>query len=101
MLTKHREAARKDGGCWSPTAYPADAKRSNAGVEAITLAAFDFDQVPPDWRLLDGLEYVASTTYSHTAEDPHWRVVLPRSSLCPRTTGPRRGRGSPAGSAER
>jgi hypothetical protein len=46
------------------------------------------DHDEPHWRLLDGLEYVAHTTWKHHASDehedcqdrddcPHWRIILP------------------------
>jgi len=60
-------------------------KRSNANVEAITVLAYDYDHTEPPWSLLDGIAYVATTTYKHRANDPechghadcpHWRVVI-------------------------
>jgi hypothetical protein len=32
---------------------------------------------------LDGLEYVAYTTWSHTPDDPHWHLVLPLANPVP------------------
>jgi putative DNA primase/helicase len=97
LLTTHRDAVSKEGGCWSPAAYRPHQKRGNAGVEAITLVVLDFDHCIPDWSLLGGLEYVASTTHSHTAEDPHWRVVLLRAVPVPANDWP----SCPPGAARR
>jgi hypothetical protein len=78
MLTTFHEHDRKEQGkLWSPTRYRDDAcRRGNAGVVALGCVVFDVDG-QPDWDTLAAYQYVAHTSFSHTAESPHWRVVVP------------------------
>ncbi len=76
-LSRHHERNEKDGVLWSPAAYEHGARRGNDGVQAVTALVFDLDHAEPPRGLLGGVEYVATTSYSHTPEDPHWRVVIP------------------------
>jgi len=89
-LTEHDERIAKDGPGWSATVYQIDATRGKNGVEKITALVFDVDHDESQWSLLDGLEYVAHTTWKHHASDehedcagrsdcPHWRIVIPLS----------------------
>lgn len=76
-LTTFHERDTKDGPGWSPVVYEDDATRGNENVLGITAAVIDIDHDDPEWELLDAFEYVAHTTFSHTEDDHHWRVVLP------------------------
>ncbi len=87
-LAEHEERTTKDGPGWSATVYRLAATRGVGGVEDITAVVLDVDHEEPLWSLLDGLEYVAHTTWKHHASDehkdcrgrgdcPHWRIVLP------------------------
>lgn len=78
-LTTFSERATKDGPGWSPVIYEDDTTRGNENVLGITAAVIDIDHDDPEWGLLDTFEYVAHTTYSHTDEDRHWRVIIPFS----------------------
>lgn len=78
-LTTFSERETKDGPGWSPVIYEDDTTRGNENVLGITAAVIDIDHDDPEWGLLDAFEYVAHTTYSHTDQDHHWRVILPFS----------------------
>jgi hypothetical protein len=75
-LTTHRERTGKSGGGWSAATYKDGATRSTEGVEAVCVAVVDVDHHVVDWQLIEGREWVAHTTYSHTADDPHWRLAF-------------------------
>jgi hypothetical protein len=69
---KHR------GRCWSPTKYRDGATaRGNDGVEAVSCLVFDCDRVSPDPKRLEGVYWIAHTTWSHTPDKPRWRLILP------------------------
>jgi hypothetical protein len=69
---------KRRGQCWSPTKYAAGAtSRGNAGDEAVSALVFDCDRVPPDEKRLNGVRWIAHTTWSHRPEAPRWRVVIP------------------------
>lgn len=87
-LSTHEVRTSKDGPGWSATVYQKRATRGKRGVEVVTALVLDIDHEEPLWSLLDGLEYVAHTTWKHHASDehegcrgrsdcPHWRIVLP------------------------
>jgi hypothetical protein len=76
LLSRHAVRREKDGPLWSPVRFCPGTARAAANVEAVTELVYDVDHTPPDWNLLDGVAFVAYTTYSHTAEDPHWRIVI-------------------------
>jgi P4 family phage/plasmid primase-like protien len=76
LLTKHAVRREKDGPGWSPTVYQEGATRSKKGVQLVTALALDFDHVEPPRGLLDGYTWVGHTTFSHTPQDPRWRVVI-------------------------
>jgi len=95
-LAEHDERSEKDGPGWSATVYISGKTRGKAGVEDVTAAVLDVDHDEPIWSLLDGLEYVAHTTWKHHAGDehedcqgrgdcPHWRIVLPLKRPVPVT----------------
>lgn len=87
-LSEHDERTEKDGPGWSATIYHERKTRGKQGVKAVTAIVLDVDHDEPQWSLLDGLEYVAHTTWKHHASDehedcrgrsdcPHWRIILP------------------------
>ncbi|MGI8424173.1 MAG: hypothetical protein ACR2NO_08715, partial [Chloroflexota bacterium] len=76
-LTVFDERTEKDGAGYSPAIYRPGTTRKNEHVEAITAAVLDIDHDTPAWELFEGFEFVAHTTFSHTADDPHWRLILP------------------------
>lgn len=87
-LTSHDVRTTKDGPGWSATVYQKKATRGKRGVEVVTALVLDIDHEEPLWSLIDGLEYVAHTTWKHHAGDahegcrgrrdcPHWRIILP------------------------
>lgn len=71
------ERSVKDGRAWSPVTYRPGTTRARDNVEEIHALVLDIDhsELPAD--LLNGLEYVAHTTFRHVPEEPRWRVVLP------------------------
>lgn len=83
-LTTFSERTEKDGPGWSPVIYAAGTTRGNDNVRELTAAVIDIDGDEPEWGLLDAFEYVAHTTFSHTEDDPHWRVILPFSYAVPK-----------------
>lgn len=90
LLLKHRHLkAKSDAPLYSPTEYlPGYKSRSKHGVCAITAFVFDVERKDPSPLLpgeiealgerLDasGLEYVLTSSYSHTVEDCRFRLVL-------------------------
>jgi energy-coupling factor transporter ATP-binding protein EcfA2 len=65
-------------GYW--VAAPVAGVRSNANTRPTRVIALDWDDAErapdPDHPALKGLEFMAHTTDSHTADDPRWRVWL-------------------------
>lgn len=76
-LCNYDERSTKDGRAWSPVTYRPGTTRARDNVEEVHALVLDIDHADLPSDLLNGLEYVAHTTFSHTAEDPRWRVVLP------------------------
>ncbi len=77
----HEVRKDKDGEGFSPVSYLAGTTRGKYNVEWAYGVGLDFDHVTEEQLLaalekLDGLEYVAYTTYSHTDADPRIRVVV-------------------------
>jgi HNH endonuclease len=69
---------KRRGCCWSPTLYADSATtRGNAGVVSVSALVFDLDRVPPDPKRLEGVCWIAHTTWSHRPDTPKWRLVLP------------------------
>jgi hypothetical protein len=62
---------------WSPAIYRDGTTRGNSGVEAITCLVVDMDGEAFDFAHLDGLEWLAYTTWSHRPDKQHWHLVLP------------------------
>ncbi len=59
---------------WSPSLM--DGGKTVGHVKSVEALALDFDHAEPPWGKLSGWDYFAHTTHSHTAADPHWRVVV-------------------------
>jgi uncharacterized protein DUF3631 len=82
LLSHHQERSTKDGAAWSPAVYRPNSRRGNRNVRNLTAAVGDFDDGTP-WAAvkarLQGLAYVAHSTYSHTVGHPKFRVVAPFS----------------------
>ena len=68
---------------WSPVVYHEGTTRGNTNVEYVTCLVVDMDGEAFDHAKLDGLEYLAYTTWSHTADDQHWHLVLPLAEPVP------------------
>jgi len=62
---------------WSPVTYFPNTTRGNRNVDQVTCLVVDMDGEAFDHAKLDGLEYLAYTTWSHTDDDQHWHLVLP------------------------
>lgn len=95
-LSQHREQPFKDGPGFSAALYEGGKTRGNEGVKSLSAAVVDVDHAEPMWDLLNGLEYVAFTSYSHGGGEkcggrtdcPHWRIVLPFTRSVPRDQWP-------------
>ena len=81
---KRRAGALKDGPCFCPATFRPDGRRCDADVEKIDffVGDLDNDNGPVVTRAfieekLTGLEYLAHTSYSHSAQCDKWRVVIP------------------------
>jgi hypothetical protein len=68
---------KTDRALWSPVTYFHNTTRGNRNVEYVTCLVVDMDGEAFDHARLNGLEYVAYTTWSHTPDDQHWHLVLP------------------------
>lgn len=68
---------------WSPVTYFNGTTRGNRNVQYVTCLVVDMDGEAFDHARLDGLEYLAYTTWSHTPEDQHWHLVLPLAHPVP------------------
>ena len=87
-LTRYVERPTKGGSLWSPVRYQPGTRRGNDNVAAVTLLVAEFDHSEPDWPLIADLDYVAYTTWSHTHDDPHWRVVVRLAEEVPASEWP-------------
>ncbi len=80
-IQRHMPRKSKEGtGVFSPVTYRGGVKRGNNGVLSITMAVFDVDSgATPEAvkELLQGLAYVIHSTWSHTAKNPSYRVIVP------------------------
>jgi putative DNA primase/helicase len=81
MFGEHRVVASKAGTpSWSPTAYKEGSTRGNEGVTHLSMAVIDVDAGTPVEdveHILGGYTYLIHSSYSHTAEKPKYRVILP------------------------
>jgi hypothetical protein len=77
-LSIRKETHRKDQrALWSPVIYTPGTTRANRNVQAVTCLVVDMDGEAFDHARLDGLEWMAYTTWSHRPGDEHWHLVLP------------------------
>lgn len=83
-LCIRRETHRKDSrALWSPVVYAPNSTRGNRNVQAVTCLVVDMDGEAFDYARLDGLEWLAYTTWSHRPHDQHWHLVLPLKHAVP------------------
>ena len=83
-LSISKETRQKDRrALWSPVIYAPGTTRANRNVEAVTCLVVDMDGEAFDNARLDGLEYMAYTTWSHRSGDEHWHLVLPLKDPVP------------------
>jgi hypothetical protein len=83
-LSIRKETRRKDQrALWSPVIYAPGTTRANRNVEAVTCLVVDMDGEAFDHARLDGLEWMAYTTWSHRPGDEHWHLVLPLKDPVP------------------
>jgi hypothetical protein len=68
---------------WSPVEYYHLSTRGNRNVKNVTCLVVDMDGESFDYAKLDGLEYLAYTTWSHQPGDEHWHLVLPLAKPVP------------------
>jgi len=84
QLLVSKETRSKDRrALWSPVVYAPGTTRANCNVEAVTCLVVDMDGEAFDHVRLDGLEYLAYTTWSHRPGDEHWHLVLPLKDPVP------------------
>jgi hypothetical protein len=68
---------------WSPVEYYHLSTRGNRNVKNVTCLVVDMDGESFDYAKLDGLEYLAYTTWSHQPGNEHWHLVLPLAKPVP------------------
>lgn len=74
VLREVASADKETAPLWSPTLM--EGGKTVGHTKSVEALSLDFDHIEPPWDKLAGWSYFAHTTHSHTAEDPHWRVVL-------------------------
>jgi hypothetical protein len=80
LLSHHAQREDKyKGYLYSPVTYVENGYRGNKNVIAINAFVADLDGEALNNTLdkLQGYEYIAYTTYSHTEEEQHWHIVIP------------------------
>jgi|GEM_PF-1858266 len=81
IMEQHNARKSKAGTkAFSPVTVLADAKRSKDNVLTITMAVFDIDHgITPETVMekLQGTAYFIHSTWSHTADNPSYRIVIP------------------------
>jgi hypothetical protein len=78
-----KNADKTNRALWSPVEYYHLSTRGNQNVKHVTCLVVDMDGESFDYAKLDGLEYVAYTTWSHEPGDEHWHLVLPLARPVP------------------
>jgi putative DNA primase/helicase len=77
----HKPMSTKAGNsAWSPATYKNGEARSNKNVINITMAVIDVDNgtaVEAIQKKLEGYVYLIHSSYSHTADKPKYRAILP------------------------
>jgi putative DNA primase/helicase len=84
QLCIRKETKRKDQrALWSPVIYAPGTTRANYNVDAVTCLVVDMDNESFDHARLDGLEWMAYTTWSNRPDEEHWHLVLPLKQPVP------------------
>lgn len=80
-FSKHRVIPSKDlAPGWSPALFKPNTTRARDNVISISMGVLDIDDgTDPDvvLRALQGYRYLCHSTFSHTAETPSYRVIVP------------------------
>ena len=89
MLTSwHNCPTKSQLPAWSPVRYPPGARRSKRAVDVVSCLVFDVDDGMPIeaaaecWRGADH-SFLLHTSWSHSAEHPKFRIVLPLLEYVP------------------
>jgi len=72
--------AKKDLRLWSPACYEPGGRRESRYVRHLSCLVLDYDEgLPIDWATEEWKNYlhIVHTTFSHSAETPKFRIVLP------------------------
>ena len=77
LMVSKQNKVKERRALWSPVIYTPGTTRGNANVHAVTCLVIDMDDEAFDHARLEGLEYHAYTTWSHSPNEPHWHLVLP------------------------
>lgn len=89
---KHEERENKQGcPAWSPVNYKLGTTRGNHNVESIYLAVLDIDNGTPVEIIKEKLKGYAAlihTSFSHTAELPKYRIIVPLAKPVPAAEWP-------------
>lgn len=84
---KEIRSQEKDGPGWIPGILTAGEGRTNQAVKEMSAIVLDLDNGKISKKeikaLLEGLEFFAHTTYSHSPDKPKWRVIIPFSKPIP------------------
>lgn len=93
LFTSHDVVDQKDGPAWSPALLKPGTTRATQNVQSWSLLTLDFDNKPyaPVQVALKhhGLSAIVHSTYSHSQEQPHFRVIVPLSRpLAPKEMSP-------------
>lgn len=88
LLEHVARASKHDAPLWSPTRYREGATRGREGVQEVTLLVADIDDgTSPEelegWLRTSQCAYLMASTWSHTAEVPRLRVVVPLARPVP------------------
>ena len=83
MLAKAASRAKTDLRIWSPTHYPNNSRRGSDNVVHLSCLVLDYDHgttiemASEDW---DSWYHIIHTTWSHSADEDRFRVILPLAS---------------------
>jgi putative DNA primase/helicase len=84
LLSFHEENPVKSAGAlWSPVEYDQGTTRGNRNVRFVEALVVDMDGEAFDHARLDGLEWFAYSTYSHSDSEPHYHLILPLAHKVP------------------
>lgn len=82
-MTTHRERDTKEGKLWSPAIYPLGATRARKNVTQVCALVADVDHDTDAYSMdlvsnaLSSICHIVHTSYSHTQEEPKFRVIVP------------------------